>query len=261
MNRSSSWIGRAIGLALLFTAVLGPGKATASSVFYQFDTPFPSDPSPAGAGPWIDAAFQDVIGGVLLTVTNVQFAAGEFVAGNGSGANGGLFFNLNPNYNPNGLSFSLVAANGSFGTTIGTGANSFKADGDGKYDMVFDFTANTFTANSFFTYLISGISGLTAGRDLSFVTVTVADKAGLTAPRADNRIRFDLEGPGEIVATDNGDPTSFESFQSHDRKAFNGLCLVIVRGKAGQPGEVKLTAKADGLKTGTAFIKTKWDQD
>ena len=99
------------------------------------------------------------------------------------------------------------------------------------------------------------------GRDLSFVTVTVADKAGLTAPRADNRIRFDLEGPGEIVATDNGDPTSFESFQSHDRKAFNGLCLVIVRGKAGQPGEVKLTAKADGLKTGTAFIKTKWDQD
>lgn len=163
MNRSSSWIGRAIGLALLFTAVLGPGKATASSVFYQFDTPFPSDPSPAGAGPWIDAAFQDVIGGVLLTVTNVQFAAGEFVAGNGSGANGGLFFNLNPNYNPNGLSFSLVAANGSFGTTIGTGANSFKADGDGKYDMVFDFTANTFTANSFFTYLISGISGLTAG--------------------------------------------------------------------------------------------------
>jgi beta-galactosidase len=99
------------------------------------------------------------------------------------------------------------------------------------------------------------------GRDLSFVTVRVTDDAGLMAPRADNRIRFDLEGPGEIVATDNGDPTSFESFQSRDRKAFNGLCLVIVCGKAGQPGEVKLTAKADGLKAGTAFIKTKWDKD
>jgi beta-galactosidase len=99
------------------------------------------------------------------------------------------------------------------------------------------------------------------GRDLSFVTVRVTDNAGLMAPRADNRIRFDLEGPGEIVATDNGDPTSFESFQSRDRKAFNGLCLVIVCGKAGQPGEVKLTAKADGLKAGTAFIKTKWDKD
>jgi len=34
---------------------------------------------------------------------------------------------------------------------------------------------------------------------------------------------------GEIVATDNGDPTSFESFQAPERKAFNGLALVIVR--------------------------------
>jgi beta-galactosidase len=58
------------------------------------------------------------------------------------------------------------------------------------------------------------------------------------------------------VATDNGDPTSFELFQSHDRKAFNGLCLVIVRGKSGQPGRIQLTAKADGLKLGTASIKT-----
>jgi hypothetical protein len=94
------------------------------------------------------------------------------------------------------------------------------------------------------------------GLDLSFVTVTVTDKAGLTSPRADNRIHFDLEGPGEIAATDNGDPTSFEPFQSHDRNAFNGLCLVIVRGKAGQPGKIKLTAKADGLKIGAASIRT-----
>ncbi len=94
------------------------------------------------------------------------------------------------------------------------------------------------------------------GKDLSFVTVTVTDKNGLTVPRADDRIHFDLKGPGEIVATDNGDPTSFESFQSPDRKAFNGLCLVIVRGKPGQPGKIELVAKADGLKVGTVSIKT-----
>ena len=93
------------------------------------------------------------------------------------------------------------------------------------------------------------------GKDLSFVTVIVTDKAGLTAPRAGNRIHFDIEGPGEIVATDNGDPASFESFQSHDRKAFNGLCLVIVRGKPGQSGKIELTAKADGLKIGTVSFK------
>ncbi len=94
------------------------------------------------------------------------------------------------------------------------------------------------------------------GDDLSFVTVTVTDKAELMSPRADNRIHFDIEGPGEIIATDNGDPTSFELFQSHDRNAFNGLCLVIVRSKSGELGKIKLTAKADGLKIGAASIKT-----
>ncbi len=95
------------------------------------------------------------------------------------------------------------------------------------------------------------------GRDLSFITVTVTDQAGMMAPRAANRIHFDLQGPGEIVATDNGDPTSFESFQSHDRQAFNGLCLVIVRGHPGQSGAFKLTAEAEGLSRGTTFISTR----
>jgi beta-galactosidase len=99
------------------------------------------------------------------------------------------------------------------------------------------------------------------GKDLSFVTVTVTDKDGLTAPRADNRIHFDIEGPGEIVATDNGDPTSFELFQSHDRNAFNGLCLAIVREKAGQAGNITVTATAHGLKPGTATIKAKSGTD
>ena len=95
---------------------------------------------------------------------------------------------------------------------------------------------------------------LADGRDLSFVTVTVVDKNGVPAPRAASPIHFEIEGPGEIVATDNGDPTSFESFQSHDRKAFNGHCLVIIRAQAGLSGKITLTATADGLKTETTTI-------
>ena len=45
------------------------------------------------------------------------------------------------------------------------------------------------------------------GNDLSFVTVRVLDAQGALVPRANNRIHFSIEGPGEIVATDNGDPT------------------------------------------------------
>ncbi|MBC8096790.1 MAG: DUF4982 domain-containing protein, partial [Akkermansiaceae bacterium] len=94
------------------------------------------------------------------------------------------------------------------------------------------------------------------GQDLSYVTVAVTDKAGLTVPRSKNRIRFEVEGPGEIVATDNGDATSFESFQSKERNAYNGLALVIIRSKAGQAGTIRLTAQAEGLKPQSLSIKS-----
>jgi beta-galactosidase len=92
------------------------------------------------------------------------------------------------------------------------------------------------------------------GRDLSFVAVRVTDARGTTAPRASDTMRFAIEGPGEIVATDNGDPTSFTPFPSHERQAFSGLALAIVRAKPGQPGRITVTATADGLRAGVATI-------
>lgn len=49
------------------------------------------------------------------------------------------------------------------------------------------------------------------GKDLCFVAVTVTDKNGVTAPRADSRIHFEIEGRGEIVATDNGGSHEFRT--------------------------------------------------
>ena len=79
------------------------------------------------------------------------------------------------------------------------------------------------------------------------MTVTIADKDGRLVPRSKNRIRFEISGPGEIVAIDNGDATSHESFQSKQWNAYNGLCLVIVRTKAGQPGQIRLQAQSENL--------------
>jgi beta-galactosidase len=95
------------------------------------------------------------------------------------------------------------------------------------------------------------------GHDLSFVTLTVLDDKGTMVPRTRNLIQFSIGGPGEIVATDNGDPTDPAIFSSHDRKAFNGLALVIVKAKRGQSGAVSLTAKADGLPDATCTITTR----
>ena len=58
------------------------------------------------------------------------------------------------------------------------------------------------------------------------------------------------------MATDNADPTNLESFFSHDRQAFNGKCLVIVRGKPGQAGTLKVTASEVGLKNNFVSVKT-----
>jgi beta-galactosidase len=94
------------------------------------------------------------------------------------------------------------------------------------------------------------------GRDLSFVTVTVQDSNRITVPTADNLIRFSVSGPGEIVAIDNGDPTDFRSFSSHDREAFSGLVLVIVRSKPGQPGTIELKAESDSLQSATVTLQS-----
>jgi beta-galactosidase len=87
----------------------------------------------------------------------------------------------------------------------------------------------------------------TDGKDLSFITVRVADKNGLTVPRANNSIKFEINGPGEIVATDNGDPANLVPFPSHERGAFSGLALVIVRSKPGGTGAITVTATSPGL--------------
>ena len=101
--------------------------------------------------------------------------------------------------------------------------------------------------------LSSDRGGITADRkDLAFVTTTIADPAGVLVPRSKNLVKFSISGPGELVATDNGDATSHAPFQAHDIKAYNGMALAIVR--ATGTGPITLTATAEGLTTATVVI-------
>ncbi len=92
------------------------------------------------------------------------------------------------------------------------------------------------------------------GKDLSFVTLALVDKEGLPVPRSKNLIQFEISGPGEIVATDNGDPTDMAPFKSNERKAFNGLALAVVKAKRGQTGKIIVKAKSSGLTEAAAAI-------
>ena len=97
-------------------------------------------------------------------------------------------------------------------------------------------------------------SRLSGAEDLAFVTVAIVDAKGQTVPRTKDRVTFEIEGPGEIVATDNGDATDLEAFPSRSRKAFNGLCLAIVRPLPGHKGKIKLKATSPSLKGGEVTI-------
>ena len=93
------------------------------------------------------------------------------------------------------------------------------------------------------------------GKDLVFITAKILDQHGNLVPRANNPLTFSLSGPGEIIATDNGDATNLVAFNSLQRQAFNGLCLVIVRALPGQSSQLQLRATAEGLGDGSVSIK------
>ena len=94
------------------------------------------------------------------------------------------------------------------------------------------------------------------GKDLSFVTVKIADAQNLMVPRSRPELQFSVEGAGEIVATDNGDATDLTAFHSHTRHAFNGLALVIVRAKKGRSGPIIVRATAPGLQSGAVKLSS-----
>lgn len=92
------------------------------------------------------------------------------------------------------------------------------------------------------------------GEDLAFVTLEVCDGDGRVVPTASHPIRFSIEGPGEIVATDNGDPACMTAFRSPQREAFNGLALAIVRARKGGSGTITLMAESAGLENTSVEI-------
>lgn len=94
------------------------------------------------------------------------------------------------------------------------------------------------------------------GEELLFVKISVVDAEGRLVPEADNFIRCRLLGAGEIVATDNGDPTSHIIFSETGRPAFNGLFLAIVKASRDGKGNLTLKAEADGLPEAVLEIKT-----
>ena len=79
---------------------------------------------------------------------------------------------------------------------------------------------------------------------------------GRVVPTAGNPVSFEIQGPGKLIATDNGDPTSHESFQSNHRAAFNGLALAVIQ-STDQSGKIRIIATSPGLKDAVIEVTAK----
>ncbi|WP_308276126.1 glycoside hydrolase family 2 TIM barrel-domain containing protein [Prevotella sp.] len=91
------------------------------------------------------------------------------------------------------------------------------------------------------------------GEDLSFVTVSVADKNGTPCPTATNNMKFNVSGAGKFRAACNGDATSLVAFNSTEMPLFSGELVVVVEGL--RHGTAMLSVSADGLPTATLPIE------
>lgn len=149
-----------LGIAAM--SAVGMLNAAASTVTYDFGQ-VSGGSAPAGTPPWVSAVFTDV--GMPVDTVQLTLSAGNLA---GSAYVSCWYFNIDSTVNPTALQFTAGASTGSFtGPTISTGANSFKAGPDGKFDILFAFNSagddsTRFTGGDSVTFTITGISGLTA---------------------------------------------------------------------------------------------------
>ena len=94
------------------------------------------------------------------------------------------------------------------------------------------------------------------GQDLSYITVELTDANGVRNPKADNLVKFSIEGEGTIVGVGNANPVSIESNQLPQRKTWRGRCLVIIK-STGKPGTISLSAASEGLPSARTNITSK----
>ncbi len=149
--KSLLWKKYGIAASIILAGLL-PFSARSAAINFNFGQVFTGSGPVSPIQPWVQATFADVTPGtVLLTVTNPNLTGYENVDE--------LYFNLNPIYSPNDLSFTLQSSSAGFTPpTISEGVNSFKADGDGKYDVLFQFSqgGNAFGVGDSMIYVISG---------------------------------------------------------------------------------------------------------
>lgn len=92
------------------------------------------------------------------------------------------------------------------------------------------------------------------GKSLAYVVIEVQDEDGDFVNGAEPEITVEVEGPGKLIGMDNGFQADYTSYQSNVWNAHRGKVVAIIQSTE-EPGDITVTATADGLQTGTTTIK------
>jgi hypothetical protein len=151
----------------LLTLLLLPVIGSASAATLQLDiTTIYSGPGvPAGPTPWVAVTVDDSFGDantVRLTIDAVGLVGDEFISD--------IYLNFNPILDSTALSFTPIAnpTIDPIVNSISTGENAFMANGNGDFDIFFDFppppgaTASKFTSGKVVVFDLTYTSAITA---------------------------------------------------------------------------------------------------
>lgn len=162
---------------VFFLAVAGFMPGPASALTFDLDYTF-SGTSPAGAAPWATLNFADMAGGgVRLTITANLKGSGEFID------------EVYWNFTHGGAGVAPTSIGTAAGTQtayvppLGVGLNSYKADGDGYFDLKLELpnsaVSDRFVGTETFVIEWNAGTGVTASM---FNYVSVDNKGNIGSP-------------------------------------------------------------------------------
>jgi hypothetical protein len=131
-TRNRSWL-QPLLLVLTFSlAALVSATAHCSILTLELDIEFSGATAPEGSTPWITAVFEDIAAKtVRLTMSAVNLVDAESIKD--------WYFNIDPTLDLSLLSLTDIDISDSSPNAVNLQHDAYKADGDGFYDLHFDF--------------------------------------------------------------------------------------------------------------------------
>lgn len=164
---------------------------------YNLDYEFSGGDDPAGPPPWVSLTFDDggTPGSVNLSINTGGLTDAEILTG--------LYINFDDALDLNQLAFAPADGNDATANAISTGSNAYKADGDGYFDILFEYppppgnTGALFNENETVTYSITSSEAITA-LSFDFFSAPGGGNGTYHAAAKIQRIGEDTEGSGWI---------------------------------------------------------------